>query len=311
MPSPRPGRTPRGFTLVELLVVVAIIAVLIGLLLPAVQKVRESASRTKCANNLKQIGLAVHTHHDTLGLLPDSGEVYWAGRTMTAGTPAVTPAQHWGWLYQVLPYLEQNALWADPNSAAVQAYPVPTYFCPSRRGRMAFAGRGTEVRGMTDYAGNAGTDTTGNNGWGMLGNGRDGVIVRRPNGAADRSGPVRLATIPDGTSATLLAGEKCLNRGLLGVSQTDDDSGFVDGWDWDSVRWGYFQPQPDYSDGNPGVAHSGNVPRHGAFGSAHPGAFNAVLADGSVRTVRYAVPLATFRSLTSRNDGAPFSPDEL
>jgi prepilin-type N-terminal cleavage/methylation domain-containing protein len=136
-PVPRRPHRP-GFTLIELLVVIAIISILVGLLLPAVQSVREAASRTQCANNLKQIGLACHLYHDQNRRLPPDRR-------------ALTESQSWAWL--ILPNLEQNNLYMQwqtnwpypgmdptkPIDAAALARaqqvlltPVPQYFCPSR-----------------------------------------------------------------------------------------------------------------------------------------------------------------------------------
>lgn len=187
---------------------------------------------------------------------------------------------------------------------SIMKTPIPTYSCPSRRNPRVYdigAQYNRGSRAMTDYAGNAGADSSGSIGWGMMGNGIDAPITRRPNGTKDRGSSVSLNYITDGTSNTLLAGEKCLDMGLIDTYQTDDDSGWVDAWDWDNVRWGYVQPHADYSSGN--TAYYSNTDLHTAFGSSHNNFFNAALCDGSVRTISFNVSLDTFKMLSSRNDG--------
>src|SRR5438105_13594300 len=106
------ARQRPGFTLIELLVVIAIIAILISLLWPAVEKVREASNVNTCRNQLKQMGLAFHSHHDTFKVFP-SGGTRWQDtvRVRVHGVPADYNSQSWGWMYQILPFIEQTNLW--------------------------------------------------------------------------------------------------------------------------------------------------------------------------------------------------------
>jgi prepilin-type processing-associated H-X9-DG protein len=274
-------------------------AILIALMFPAIQRVRETANRTRCLNHLRQISIAFHNHHQSYRAFPTGGERPPVSRTWMPGLsyaagPASTPGalqnQFWGWAYQVLPFIEQDGLWREQSNEVVEATPISIYFCPTRRGPMVIppAAGGVDPldnpRAMLDYAGNGGTDEAESGGIG-----RDGVVVCR------RAGRINIAFITDGTSYTLLVGEKRLNADRVGTFQHDDNEGWTSGWDWDAVRWGNEPPARDHRD-------SGILGCAG-FGSAHSCGFNAAFCDGSVRTIRYQVDPTMFRRVCIRNDG--------
>jgi prepilin-type N-terminal cleavage/methylation domain-containing protein len=285
----RPGKP--GFTLIELLVVIAIIALLIGLLLPAVQKVREAASGLQCKNHLKQIGLAFQNHHDQLGYFPHAGS---DGPNQTCCN--ATSRAGWTWLYNVLPYVEQNNLYNEPDNNIVAQTAVKIFYCPSRRQPLTYGTAPGTAR--SDYAGNGGRD--------MSSEGTQGMLVRQwksPNPSKSATAPFeqsrRINDVIDGTSNTLLVGEKQCHPTVLGSAGGDNEAWNNSGWDQDHVRFGEAVPQRDELHPNSSQPNFWSV----RFGGSHPGYLNAVLADGSVRTYTFQVDANNWMRICLINDG--------
>jgi prepilin-type N-terminal cleavage/methylation domain-containing protein/prepilin-type processing-associated H-X9-DG protein len=315
-------RTDRpGFTLIELLVVIAIIGVLTGLLLPAAQRAREAANRTKCANNMKQQGLALHNYHDVHKAFPSGLDnffsKYW----------------HWSWMAKILPFIEQDTLykaadeWASNTTipvtwGGVQGYawwspwgawefglpapgqnpaldkPISMYLCPSDPMPVTSswsAGGATLTMSRTDYLGVNGTD------------------YRKKDGIFFSNEPVRFADIKDGTSNTLAVGERHATKAqpfgfffagcgqtdygldpndnqrgaadvVLGTRELNSQQNGIPAMDDCPVGPYHFTPPSQIRDSN------GNVNPlcdQFHFWSYHPGGANFLLGDGSVHFYPY------------------------
>lgn len=330
----------RGVTLVELLVVMAIIAVVLALLLPALLSGREAARRVACLSNLRQLALASLAHEQARGFLPTGG---WGGAWVGDPDRGFGPKQPGGWAFAILPHLEESALrdlgagLSDPAAKADRvairlATPLRLFTCPTRRPAKTWTLSPTKaafnmtavpdtvarrppsvVRG--DYAANMGSGLppyeyrSGGSfapAWyaDMLGELDWSRTFGPPtDGVVFRRSRVRLAEITDGLTQTYLLGEKYVDPAQLedGTSD-DDDQCLYSGHDRDVLRAGCVPPYRDRAGFDPKQIHGGYPPPI-AFGSSHADACGMALADGSVQSVEYAIDPTVHRLRASRNDG--------
>jgi prepilin-type N-terminal cleavage/methylation domain-containing protein/prepilin-type processing-associated H-X9-DG protein len=285
----------RAFTLIELLVVIALIAVLIGLLVPAVQKVREAASKTICKNNLKQIGLALHHYHDVQGSFP-------VGYFDPTPWPQFDNGPGWGWGSFLLPYLEQTALYnqinftrdvGDPANAVIRTVFLKVFYCPSDELKRTFT--------VTDGGGRSWDLAQGSY---VACNGNDGVddFTTPPH-----TGPFlrairgyRIADIDDGLSYTMFVGERTLR---LSYST------------WVGGPTGALNPFL-LAPGNFGAEVTLVMCHAGPTGPNTPGVFDAdstlsphqdgvhfLFGDGSVHFLRNNIDIRTWMALATRSGG--------
>jgi prepilin-type N-terminal cleavage/methylation domain-containing protein/prepilin-type processing-associated H-X9-DG protein len=319
----------RGFTLVELLVVIAIIGILIALLLPAVQGAREAARRARCTNNLKQIALAMHGYHDIHGAFPPGKK-----------------GCCWGtWLVYTLPYLEQRALYDAWNADGSNLPGVPAeyddhlryfgaanrtvtstriaaYLCPSDEPNAPIA---EQMHGRTfactsqNYAANFGNTTQFQEDFqGITFGGAPFADIGSPFRGLTRTDlgrpTVGLRALVDGSSTTLLLSEVVVGQGrdLRGFSWWGDAAGFetflAPNSSFPDAMFSPFycadeRPNPPCT-----VATTALPDNYGAR-SRHPGGVHAAMADGSVRFVRDAIAIGTWRALSTTRGGEVISAD--
>ena len=334
-------RSRSAFTLIELLVVIAIIAILIGLLLPAIQKVREAANRTSCSNNLKQMGLALHNYESSYGRLPSAGQARNQAGTANIfltlegreEPPAPNPAI--GASHSVhtrlLPYMEQENVYqlltlnrayndpAAPNNLVAARTVIKSYLCPSTANRSG--DRDAAGFAYTDYSAPVTVVVNANTPRNAM---ADPMTYAIPgNGprlpcALLGSGPLRIQAVIDGTSNTIAIAE---------------DAGRSDGMPFSPLTANTLNPQgrrfwawaePDNSYNVDQLINNNASPRGGPATcpwtrlncgpneetfSFHPGGVNVVMCDGSVRFLRDSINGLTFRALLSMDGGEVLTDD--
>lgn len=314
-------KSGRGFTLIELLVVIAIIGVLIALLLPAVQAAREAARRSQCVNNLKQLGIALHNYHDTIGALP-------LGRTIPQQFSFSVQAR-------LLPYMEQTTLqnalnfdlgWSFPDNLTAYSATISSFVCPSDPRTVP----GNLKWGPTSYRANEGTsvamwfgesDTAGVN----------TALTIAPNGLFFSNETIKLASITDGSSNTAAFSEHLLGDFSNAVATEKADTfwpqtypatpeeayQFCRNFDWRVLTfqrvsdvgapwvYGYHSTSSYWHSGPPNTKSCMYPPSRimTVATSQHPGGVNVCMGDGSVKFVKDSVSRDTWRAVGTRAGG--------
>jgi prepilin-type N-terminal cleavage/methylation domain-containing protein len=299
-----PSRTIRrgAFTLIELLVVIAIIAILIGLLLPAVQKVREAAARMQCSNNLKQLGLAVHNCNDTRRVLPPAGGQGGSYNSLVSNSSSPYYNSTGAFFFHILPYVEQDGLYnavmsgtknvtnTTVNGITAYGIVVNAFRCPSDFSPAGSTGKGNP----------GGPDAT----WAVSNYAVNYLVFGNPP-AGHQEGMARLPnTFQDGTSNIIIFGERYGQWGTTPYSSLWANSG--DPWrpqmcnpNQTSGTTGYVSC-PIFQN-NPTVANAGNYNNGGH--SIHTGVMNVCLGDGSIRSVSSSITPTTWAQACDPRDG--------
>jgi prepilin-type processing-associated H-X9-DG protein/prepilin-type N-terminal cleavage/methylation domain-containing protein len=315
MPTGRQPHAHRAFTLIELLVVIGIIGVLIALLLPAVQAVRETARRAQCSNNLKQIGLALHNYSQIHGMLPPGYVSNWDPVFLRETGPG------WGWASMILPQLEQNPIYdridfrrriQDQTQATIRTVPIAVYLCPSDNMPLSW----TASVGLVEVNGGAIEelviplcDVAGANYVGVFGVGEPGVDG---DGVFFRNTSVRFASISDGLSQTLSVGERSIQL-VKGLGQATWVGAVPGAQVWSCYALASGDPDatgPCVKEDGSGMTLGHTGEGHGPgdpysdvnqFTSRHGRGANFLFCDGHVNYLNNSMDYATYKALSTRS----------